>query len=103
MGTEGGGCRWFVLLFCLTSAVSYGVALLPVSSDAAEDWLWLLSLMGLLWRCCGSLREMVAGWQICRWREEWPAVGGDAICRRGCCKELSWFLVAIRDAQSALS
>ena len=49
-GTEGGGCRWFVLLFCLTSIVSYGVALLPVSSDAEDDWLWLLSLMDLLWR-----------------------------------------------------
>ena len=53
--------------------------------------------MGVYWWC-----EMVAGWPICRWRGEWPAVGEDAICRRGCCRELSWVLVAIGDAQTAL-
>jgi len=46
--------------------------------------------MGVYWWC-----EMVVGWQICRWRGEWHVVGGDVIYRRGCCRELSWVLVAI--------
>jgi hypothetical protein len=43
--------------------------------------------VGVYWWC-----EMVVGWPICRWRGEWPAVGEDAICHRGCCRELSWLL-----------
>ena len=65
---------------------------------AAEAGDPLMSLAVSIWWC-----EMVVGWQIYQWRGEWPAVGGDAICRRGCCKAMSWVLVAIGDAQSALS
>jgi hypothetical protein len=53
--------------------------------------------VGVYWWC-----KMVARSQICRWHREWPAVGEDAICRCGCCRELSWVLVAIGDAQSTL-
>ena len=65
-GCDGfvGGCCWW---FCAT--------------EAGDP---LMSLAVSIWWC-----EMVAGWQICRWRGEWPVVGGDAICRCGCCRELS--------------
>jgi hypothetical protein len=53
--------------------------------------------VGIYWWC-----KMVAGLQIYRWRGEWPTVGEDVIYRRGCCRELSWVLVAIGNAQSAL-
>jgi hypothetical protein len=53
-GTEGGCC---VILFVAEDKdllLFPTVTLLLLSSDAIDDWLWLLSLTDLLWEIAGA-------------------------------------------------